>query len=136
MDSCFSRRSLLVAGGAGLGALGLGACGGVPVPEVDGVAPGGRIAALSDVPVGGVHELSVDGRRLLVVQPTAGTVLAFSATCPHQGCTVRAGETGPLVCPCHGSAFDPATGEVLQGAAVEPLDRVPVAVSGPDVVLA
>ena len=55
MDLCLSRRSLLAAGGAGLGALTLGACVGIPVPEVDGVAAGDRIAALADVPVGGAY---------------------------------------------------------------------------------
>jgi Rieske Fe-S protein len=136
VDACFSRRSLLVAGGAGLGALTLAACGGSPVPEVDDVAPGGRIVALADVPVGGVYELSVDGRRVLLAQPTAGTVVGFDATCTHQGCTVRATEGGPLACPCHGSEFDPATGEVLQGPAVRPLAPFAVTVSGADVVLA
>jgi Rieske Fe-S protein len=136
MDACFSRRSLLAAGGAGLGALTLGACVGIPVPEVDGVGPGGRIAALTDVPVGGAYQLAVDGKRVLIAQPVAGTVVAYDATCPHQGCTVRAGEDGALVCPCHGSAFDLATGDVLQGPAVEPLTPLAVTVSGTDVLLA
>jgi Rieske Fe-S protein len=137
VDLCLSRRSLLAVGGAGLGALTLGACAGIPVPEVDGVAPGGRIAGLADVPVGGpAYQLAVDGRRLLIAQPAAGTVVAYDATCTHQGCTVRAADDGSLVCPCHGSQFDPATGEVLQGPAVEPLEPVAVTVSGPDVLLA
>jgi Rieske Fe-S protein len=136
VDACFSRRSLLVAGGAGLAAVALTACSGSPVPEVDGVGQGGTIVALADVPVGGVYEVAVDGRRVLVAQPTAGTVVAFDATCPHQGCTVRATEGGPLACPCHGSEFDPATGDVLQGPAREPLARFGVTVSGADVVLA
>ena len=135
MDLCLSRRSLLLAGGAGLGALALAACSGEPVPEVDDVAPGGRIVALAEVPVGGVYEVSVDGRRVVVAQPTAGTVVAFDATCTHQGCTVRATEGGPLACPCHGSEFDPVTGAVLQGPATKPLAGFAVAVSGADVVL-
>jgi Rieske Fe-S protein len=77
----------------------------------------------------------LDGRRVLLTQPVAGTVAAFDAHCTHQGCTVRATDDG-LRCPCQGSVFDLATGEVLQGPATTPLDPVPVAVRGDDVVRA
>jgi Rieske Fe-S protein len=132
---CFSRRSLLVAGGAGLGAVTLAACaGGADVPELTGAGPGDVVVPLAEVPVGGAYEVSLDGRRVLISQPAAGTVAAFEATCTHQGCTVRATEDG-LVCPCHGSAFDPADGAVVHGPATEPLAPVGVAVRGADVVL-
>jgi len=133
---CFSRRTLLVAGAAGLGAAALTACsgGGPDLPEVTGAGPGDVVAALSDVPVGGGYAVSLDGRAVLITQPDAGTVAGYDATCPHQGCTVRATGDG-LVCPCHGSAFDPATGDVLAGPADEPLAPVGVAVRGTDVVL-
>ena len=135
MHPCFSRRSLLAAGGLGLGAAALTACAGGPdLPEVTGAGPGSVIAALSDVPVGGGYAVSLDGRAVLITQPEAGTVAGFDATCTHQGCTVRASADG-LACPCHGSAFDPATGAVLQGPADEPLAPVGVAVRGADVVL-
>jgi Rieske Fe-S protein len=136
VHSCFSRRSLLVAGGAGAGALALAACSGGSVPEVDGVGRGDRVVGLADVPVGGSYELSLDGRRVVVSRPTESTAVAFDATCTHQGCTVRATDDGPLGCPCHGSEFDPATGAVLRGPAKEPLAAVAVAVRGSDVVLA
>ncbi|GAA4743636.1 Rieske (2Fe-2S) protein [Modestobacter marinus] len=130
-----TRRSLLVAGGAGLGALGLGGCAAGPrFPEVTAAGPGDAVVPLAEVPVGGGYEVSVDGRAVLVTQPSAGTVAAFDAECPHAGCTVRATDDG-LACPCHGSAFDPATGEVLRGPATEPLTAIGVAVQGPDVVL-
>ncbi|MCZ2836292.1 Rieske (2Fe-2S) protein [Modestobacter sp. VKM Ac-2985] len=127
-----TRRSLLVAGGA---ALGVAACArGPQFPEVTGAGPGDPVVALADVPVGGGYEVSLDGRAVLVTQPSAGTVAAFDAECPHAGCTVRATDVG-LACPCHGSAFDPATGAVLQGPATEPLTAIGVAVQGADVVL-
>ena len=134
MDPCFSRRSLLLAGGAGLGVLALAACGGEPVPEVAAAAAGDRVAGLADVPVGGALELSVSGQRVILTQPTAGTVVGYDATCTHQGCTVRAVAGGPFACPCHGSQFDAATGAVLQGPAREPLARFGVTVSGADIV--
>jgi Rieske Fe-S protein len=135
VPSCFSRRRLLLAAGAGVGGVALAACsGGTGIPEVTGVGPGKVVVPLSGVPVGGTYEVSLDGRRVLISQPTAGTVVAFDARCTHQGCTVRATEEG-LVCPCHGSAFDPATGAAVHGPATEPLAPVGVAVRGTDVVL-
>ena len=135
MHPCFSRRSLLIAGGGGLGAVTLAACaGGADVPELTGAGPGDVVVPLAEVPVGGAYAVSLDGRRVLISQPAAGTVAAFEATCTHQGCTVRATEDG-LVCPCHGSAFDPADGAVVHGPATEPLAPVGVAVRGADVVL-
>ncbi|WP_218938368.1 Rieske (2Fe-2S) protein [Modestobacter altitudinis] len=135
MDRCFSRRGLLVAGGAGVGVVALAACGGgTDVPELTGVGPGDVVVPLSEVPLGGAHEVSVDGRRVVVSRPAEGTVVAFAARCTHQGCTVRATEEG-LVCPCHGSVFDLADGSAVQGPATEPLAPVGVAVRGTDVVL-
>ena len=133
---CLSRRDLLLAGGAGLGALGLAGCAAGPdVPVVTGAAAGDVLVPLADVPREGAYELSLDGRRVLVTRPAEGTAVAFDAECPHQGCTVRPAGDG-LVCPCHGSAFDVATGEVLEGPATSPLAPVAVAVRGDDVVLA
>jgi Rieske Fe-S protein len=132
---CFPRRNLLIAGTAGLGALTLAACaGGSGIPELTGISAGDVVVPLSEVPVGGTYELSLDGRRVLISQPTEGTVAAFDARCTHQGCTVRATEDG-LACPCHGSQFDPATGAVVHGPATEPLAPVGLTVRGPDVVL-
>ena len=35
-----------------------------------------------------------------------GEVKAFSAVCPHLGCSVNATANGAYACPCHTSAFD------------------------------
>jgi Rieske Fe-S protein len=132
---CLSRRSLLLAGGTGLGALAVAACSGsAGVPELTGIGAGDPVVPLSDVPVGGAYEVSIDGRRVIVSRPEAGTVAGFDATCTHQGCTVRATVEG-LSCPCHGSVFDPATGDPVHGPATEPLTPVGVTVRGADVVL-
>ena len=135
MHPSLSRRSLLLAGGAGLGAVALAAGGGGGgVPRLTGVGPGDVVVPLADVPLAGAYEVSIDGRRAIITQPQAGTVRAFDATCTHQGCTVRATEEG-LACPCHGSVFDPATGAAVHGPATRPLAAIGVAVRGTDVVL-
>jgi Rieske Fe-S protein len=63
-----------------------------------------------------------------------GTVVAHTAICTHQGCTVNANGAA-LKCPCHGSGFDAFTGAVTNGPASKPLDEVAVEVSGDAVFL-
>jgi ubiquinol-cytochrome c reductase iron-sulfur subunit len=63
-------------------------------------------------------------------------ILAYSKICTHAGCAIALyrnplfAETEPkraLVCPCHYSTFDPATGgEVLFGPAGRPLPQLPL----------
>jgi Rieske Fe-S protein len=72
-----------------------------------------------DVPVGGARLYRDE--KVLVCQPQAGEYRAFSAVCPHAGCVLSALRGEEAICSCHGSAFDPATGAVLQGPAEEPL---------------
>jgi Rieske Fe-S protein len=85
------------------------------------------------VPVGGSVVVSGRSGKVAVAQPTAGKVVAFSAICTHQGCTVGAAGR-QLECPCHGSVFDAFTGTVVKGPARAPLSKVAVSVSGQDVV--
>jgi cytochrome b6-f complex iron-sulfur subunit len=137
-----SRRQVVAAVGAG-GFVALAACSGGS-PSKSGAAPAGGggsagpagtvLTALSDVPVGSaVAAKDAAGRPVLVAQPTAGKVVAFSAICTHQGCTVAPAGT-KFQCPCHGSQYNAATGAVLQGPAPRPLTPVPVHVDGGNVV--
>ena len=89
------------------------------------------MAKVSDIPVGGALAAKVNGKPVLLVQQTAGTVTAVSAVCTHQGCTVMAGKTS-LDCPCHGSVFG-LDGSVKQGPAPSPLPPVDVHVVNGDV---
>lgn len=91
------------------------------------------IAALSAVKVGDSIITKVDGKPTAVARPDAKTVVAHSAICTHQGCTVQANGK-KLVCPCHGSQFDAFTGAVLNGPAAQPLASVAVKVAGTNIV--
>ena len=67
-------------------------------------------------------------QRVVLVR-SGDEVHAFSSTCTHQGCTVDGVTDGVITCPCHGSAFDAATGDVVTGPATRPLDPVQVEVA-------
>ncbi|WP_127793629.1 Rieske (2Fe-2S) protein [Agromyces sp. LHK192] len=103
-----------------------------PDDQADAGAVAG-IAALASVPVGGSVAVEIDGEPALLAQPEAGKVVAFSAICTHQQCVV-APAGARFECPCHGSAFDAATGEAVQGPAFDPLPPIAVRVEGDQIV--
>jgi Rieske Fe-S protein len=78
------------------------------------------------VPEGGGTILAAHG--VVVTQPSAGVFVAFSTTCTHLGCTVRAVAGGTINCFCHGSRFRITDGSVAGGPAPRPLPQVPVVV--------
>ncbi|GIG20464.1 hypothetical protein Cch01nite_11880 [Cellulomonas chitinilytica] len=90
-----------------------------------------RLAPLDDVPDGGGLVLA---DQKVVLTRDGATVHAFSAVCTHQGCLVRDVRGGEIHCPCHGSAFDATTGDVVQGPASTPLPPVAVEVRDGEVV--
>lgn len=140
-----TRRRVLFAGaGTAAGVAVLAACGG----NGGGTSPGGSggsasgsgggggggaLVKASAVPVGGGVSVNADGKPLIVSQPSEGQIVAFSAVCTHMGCTV-APEGKQIVCPCHGSVYSLATGDNISGPAPRPLAKVPVKVSGGEVV--
>ena len=99
-------------------------------------APGTVLAALSAVPVGGGIVVNGPSGKVLLVQETAGKVVGYDARCPHAGTPVNPPVQGVVVCPNHGSEFNPATGAVNRGPAQTGLAPIAVAVSGTQVVLA
>ena len=76
---------------------------------------------------GAISAKDADGNPLILVQPEEGTIVALSAVCTHQQCTVAPDED-ELVCPCHGSVYD-LTGANVSGPAPSPLPEVDVHVS-------
>lgn len=111
-----------------------------PAPTSSSASPmptGPKIAAASDVPVGGAQAFQNPGtgEPAFCVQPQSGQYAAFSAVCTHEGCTVDF-RNSKFMCPCHGAEFDAATGEVLRGPARDPLPPIAVVEAGNDIYLA
>ena len=95
-------------------------------------SPGGggkQVAKLTDIPVGGSISATLDGKPIILAQPSTGKVVAFTAICTHQGCTVNP-DGAVLRCPCHASTYDAFTGKDTGGPARSPLAAIPVTVSG------
>ena len=152
-----TRRRALAGASAGLSLPVLAACGAdssaptaqdlsssQPEPPVQsgsstpGAASGGagagqEVVAVADVPVGG--GVVVAAQEIVVTQPSDGDYRAFTAICTHTGCLVNQ-VTETIDCPCHGSRFDIATGDVVTGPASAPLSEIAVDVDGDRIVRA
>lgn len=131
-----SRRTVLVAGIAVAGTAGLAAIAGCSAKSSSASTPRSSgpevLATVASIPVGDAVSATLDGKPILISQPTAGDIVAFTAICTHQGCTVApAGKE--FHCPCHGSVYNAATGAVIQGPAPKPLAAIPVKVAGGNV---
>ncbi|UOE22233.1 Rieske 2Fe-2S domain-containing protein [Thermobifida halotolerans] len=139
-----SRRVALAAVGGTAVAGALAGCGdddggAQPAPDgaasgpADGEGGGEVLARVDEIPVGGGTVFA--DRSVVVTRPEAGTIVAFSARCTHQGCDVDEVSGGTINCPCHGSRFAVADGSVVSGPATEALPEVPVDVRGDTVSL-
>jgi thiosulfate dehydrogenase [quinone] large subunit len=98
-----------------------------------GQPAGTAIGPAKDVPVGGAASFTDPrtGDPSIVIQAKAGKFVAFDAVCPHAGCTVGYDQTAAVIlCPCHGSQFNAATGAVERGPAVTGLTSITIAEGG------
>ncbi len=113
-----------------------GDAGSTPAPMgggASGAANGTAVGKTSDLKVGGSLPFTdpSNGAPGYVVQPKAGTYLAFSAVCTHEGCTVGFDQSAnQFACPCHGARFDASNGDVVRGPARQPLQKYTVSESG------
>ena len=94
---------------------------------------GTAIGPAKSVPVGGAASFTdpASGDPAIVIQPKADKFVAFDAVCPHAGCTVEYDQSAAImVCPCHGSQFNAATGAVETGPAPTGLNPIAIAKGG------
>ncbi|MGP8303618.1 Rieske (2Fe-2S) protein [Streptomyces inhibens] len=101
----------------------------------DGSAGGGgaALAKTAEIPKGG-GKIFKDA-KVVVTQPQAGEIKAFSAVCTHAGCLVGEVSGGTINCMCHGSKFDITDGSVKHGPATKGLAPAKVNVKGGSVTL-
>ena len=95
---------------------------------------GTLLGPASSVKVGTAATFTVpsSGDPGIVLQPSDKDFVAYDAVCPHAGCTVGYyAANNLLVCPCHGSEFQVATGDVIAGPAPHGLTKLKV-VEGSD----
>jgi Rieske Fe-S protein len=149
-DGAVERRTMLLAGGAVATTAALSGCiveqaapeaapsqaspgeaagtptsGQQPPASPEGQSEGQQpLAQVVDVPAGG--GLILKEQKVVLTRDLEGRVAAFSAVCTHQGCLVSSVKDGTINCSCHGSKFDPATGERVAGPAKKPLPPVSV----------
>jgi Rieske Fe-S protein len=81
---------------------------------LDWVSPGDEVSR-DDIEPGDGAVIRDGMRKIAVYRDAHGTLLQFSAVCPHLGCIVQWNPTERTFdCPCHGSRFD-KRGEVING---------------------
>ena len=101
----------------------------VPVEPTEEVNP--FIAKIADVLSGSSVDFTYKEKPGILVN-IEGEYKAYVNVCTHNGCQTKfAGKS--LNCPCHGSRFEAATGEVLQGPAAARLRKIKVFLEGDSV---
>ena len=143
-----NRRAVLAAGGVVTVGGVLVACSSGSDLNVDGAATSTEaesvdqpavsdvsgVVAVADIPVGG--GVVIKNPPIVITQPEAGTIRAFTAICPHQGCLVGEVVDNEIICPCHQSLFSAVDGSVIAGPADQALGEAAVTVADGEVSLA
>jgi thiosulfate dehydrogenase [quinone] large subunit len=148
------RRQVLAAGIAGVAVTGLAACSnstGTSGPTEEELAsttpssgPASKVVATAaDVPVGSVFKFTDpnSGMPAYLLQPAAGTFIAYSSKCTHQGCVVDAfPEANAFKCACHGAKYDLASGapdeSTSKNLTATPLAKIALTVEGDQISVA
>ena len=135
-DSVMPTRRHVIGAAAAVacGAALTGCAAAEPGPAV--VPPGIKgkvIVQAADIPVGGGRLIAK--WKIVITQPAAGVFKAFTASCPHRGCSVGRVANGIIHCPCHGSEFAADSGKCLKGPAEAPLAEYPLKVDGGGIVM-
>jgi len=88
-------------------------------------------AADASLPDESVVAFQADGTAIALAK-VDGAWYAVETWCTHAECPLSDGwiEAASIRCPCHGSLFDLATGDVVEGPAEEPVRVFPTRVTG------
>jgi 3-phenylpropionate/trans-cinnamate dioxygenase ferredoxin component len=75
-----------------------------------------EVAKISDIPVGTMKSIKVEGKQLLISN-VGGKYYVINGICTHAGGDLSKGklESTTVTCPRHGSRFDVTTGICLSG---------------------
>jgi thiosulfate dehydrogenase (quinone) large subunit len=154
MAKQFARRQVLTAGAAGVAIAGLAACSnstgasGPTEEELATATPSSGqsskvVATAADVPVGGVFKFTDpnSGMPAYLLQPAAGTFIAYSSKCTHEGCVIDAfPDANAFKCACHGAKYDLATGApdeaTSKSLTATPLAKIALTVEGDQISVA
>lgn len=153
MAKQIQRRQVLTAGAAGVAIVGLAACSSsdsaAPTEEelatsVPSSAPVSKVVAkTSDVPVGSVFKFTDpnSGIPAYILQPAAGTFIAYSSKCTHQGCIVEAyPDASGFACACHGAKYDSVNGApdeaTSKSLTATPLAKIALTIEGDQISVA
>ncbi len=92
----------------------------------EGPLPEKRVAAVADVPPGGVVEFGYPADDpCLLIRLADGRIVAYGQQCSHLSCAVIPDPgRGELRCPCHHGYFEIHEGRPIAGPPRRPLPRV------------
>lgn len=83
-----------------------------------------RVGSLAEVPEGELRAFDLPGVRVAIAH-IENELYAFGDECTHEGCSLAEGTLGEreetVVCPCHESEFELASGEPVAGPASDPV---------------
>jgi nitrite reductase/ring-hydroxylating ferredoxin subunit len=95
-----------------------------------------RVAALTDMPVGGVLTFTYPNEQddCVVARTGEREFVAYSQKCTHLSCAVRPlVDKGVIQCPCHEGYFDLRSGRPIAGPPRRPLPLVHLQVRGDEI---
>ena len=95
-----------------------------------------RVAATSDIPMGGLKGFEV-GHSRFVIAHTAEGFFAVADECTHDSAPISSGRVrgNEIMCTRHGARFDLKTGAVTAPPAVVPIDTLTIKVDKDDILV-
>ena len=96
-----------------------------------------RVAAVADVPEGGVIAVRLGDREIALYHLPGGDYRATDNVCTHEYAQLSDGwlENGEIECPLHAARFDIRTGKALCAPAEKALEVLAVKAEGADLLL-